>query len=129
MIKFLIYFKVAFNQYFLTSAGNQATSTKQLGSGIKYDNSKPDFPNKYNGLLNSFKTTLNNLCKPFLIFFDDISAPLHSLCAYRTQPGILNLAYLALISRCTLFTPQTPSISFVLIDMLSASLSIYDSSI
>ena len=40
----LIYVKVAFNQAFLTSAGNLATSAKLLDSGMKCDTSDPDYP-------------------------------------------------------------------------------------
>ena len=39
----LIYFKVAFNQVFLTSAGNLATSAKLLDSGMKCDTFEPDY--------------------------------------------------------------------------------------
>ena len=43
LAKFLITFKVAFYQVFLTSAGNPVTSAKLIGSVIKCDNSEPDY--------------------------------------------------------------------------------------
>ena len=41
LIKFLIYFKVDFNQAFLESAGNMVTSEKFLGYGMKCDTYEP----------------------------------------------------------------------------------------
>ena len=72
MIKILIYFKVAFNQEFLTSAGNLVTSTKLLGFGMKCDTSEPDFTKIGNVLFNSFTAVLKNLCKPFTVLFSDL---------------------------------------------------------
>ena len=40
-----IFFKVAFNQDFLISAGNMATSAKPLGSGMYCETSEPDLLN------------------------------------------------------------------------------------
>ena len=48
----MIYFEVSFNQAFLTSAGNMATSEKLFGSGMKCDTSEPDSPKVGNELFN-----------------------------------------------------------------------------
>ena len=44
LIKYLIYFKVYFNEDFLTSSGDLVTSTKIIGSGMTCDTSEPDSP-------------------------------------------------------------------------------------
>ena len=81
LIIFLIFFKVAFNQDFLTSAGNPLISAKLLSSILNCDTSESGYPNLGNELLfNSFTTALNNLCKHFPILFTEISAIFHSLC-------------------------------------------------
>ena len=82
LVKYLIYFKVAYNQDFLTSADNLATSAQLLSSGMKSDTSEPDSTKLVNGSFNSFKKSLNNLCKPSPILFVDRYAPFYSLCAY-----------------------------------------------
>ena len=45
------------------------TYEKFLGSVIKSDTSDPDYTNAGNELFNSFKTTLNTLCKTLLVLF------------------------------------------------------------
>ena len=78
MIKYLISLKAAFSQDLLISDGNITTSSKLLGSGIKWDASEPYSTKVGNEFFNSFTTALNNLCKPLTIFFDESSAPFHS---------------------------------------------------
>ena len=58
LIKFLISIKVAFNQAFLTSAGNMVTSKKFLGSGMKCDTYEPGYPKEGNEYFNSFTKDL-----------------------------------------------------------------------
>ena len=79
--RFLIFFKVAFSQYFFTPAGNMVTSAKLLGSGTKWDTYETDSPKLDNTLFGYFTTTLKTLCKPFPILFTGSYAPFHSLCA------------------------------------------------
>ena len=69
-----MYFKVSFNQAFLTSAGNLVTSAKFLVSGMKCDTSETDYPKSGNELFKSFTTDLNILCKHFTILFNESSA-------------------------------------------------------
>ena len=76
-IRFLIYFKVSFNQAFLTSVGNMVTSVKLLGYGMNWDTSETDSPKSGNEFLNSFTTTLNTLCRTLPILFVDNYAPFH----------------------------------------------------
>ena len=52
LIKFLDSFKVAFNQAFLTSAGNLVNSEKFLGSKMKCDTSEPEFTKLGNEFFN-----------------------------------------------------------------------------
>ena len=72
-----MYFKVAFNHAFLTSAGNLVTSAILPGSGIKCDASYPNSPKLSNALFSTFKTALKNLYKTFPILFSEIYAPFH----------------------------------------------------
>ena len=69
LIKYLIYFKVYFNEDFLTSSGDLVTSGKILDSGIKCGTSNPNDSKLSNELFNLFTTALNTLCKPLLILF------------------------------------------------------------
>ena len=48
LIKYLIYFRVGFNQDFLISVGNMVTSTEFIGSGIRFDTSEPNSPKEGN---------------------------------------------------------------------------------
>ena len=79
LVKFLISFKVYFNQAFLKYADNLVTSENFLGSGMKCDTSDPDSPKVGNSFFNSFTTPLNTLCKTFLILFAENYYPLHSI--------------------------------------------------
>ena len=76
----LIYFKVAFNQAFLKSAGNLVTSTKFLGFGMKCATYEPDSPKADNRLFNMLTTFLKTLCKTLPILFADSYSHFHSLC-------------------------------------------------
>ena len=98
LIIFLISFKVAFNQTFLTYTGNMVTSVKLLGSEMKCDTSDPDYPDLGNELFNSFITALNNLCRTFTILFDDSSNHFHSLLVFLIWSRIFNISPLALMS-------------------------------
>ena len=73
----LIYFKVAFNQSFLISAGNFVIYAKILGFGMKCDTSESDSTELGNEFFSSFTTDLTNLCKLFPILFDEGSTPFH----------------------------------------------------
>ena len=75
--KFLISFKVSFNQYILTSAVNLVTSAKSLGYGMKCDNSDPYFTKAGNELCNYFTTDLNTLCNTLTTLFAEISYTSH----------------------------------------------------
>ena len=85
LIKFSIYFKLAFSQAFLTSAGNIVIPTKVLGYGTKCDNSKPYYTKLGNASFISFTTNFETLCKPFPILFSESSYPFRSffICLIR----------------------------------------------
>ena len=100
LIQFLISFKVAFNQSFLTSAGNLVTSEKFLGSEMKCDTSENDYTKLSYALFSSFTTALETLCKPLNVLFADIYAHFHLFCVCIIQSRILNLSYLALMYVC-----------------------------
>ena len=123
-IKFVISFKVSFNQDFLTYAGNLVTSENFLGYGMKCDIYEPDSTKLGNALFNSFETALNILCKTFPILFSESYNPLHSLCACLVWSRIFSLVYLALTFGCTWFPSQMYSRAFLLIYPSSESLSI-----
>ena len=72
-----IYFKVAFNQDYLTYASNLVTSAKLLGSLMNCDPYHPDSTKVGNTFFSSFTTALNILCKNYPILFSGISAPFH----------------------------------------------------
>ena len=78
LINVLIFFRVDFNQAFLTSAGNIVSSEKFLGSGIKFDTFETDYTKVVNEIFISFTTDLKNLCKTLPILFADSSDTLHS---------------------------------------------------
>ena len=101
LIRFLISFKVASSQDFLTSAANLAYSEKFLDFDMKWDTSDTDSHKAVNELLNSLTTTLNNFCKPLPILFYDSYNTFHSLCVCLIRSRIFNLSYLVLIFRCT----------------------------
>ena len=91
LILFFISFKVAFNQYFLTYAGNLVTSKKIVGSGMKCDTSEPNYTKVGNTFLNSYTKSLNTFCKPLLILFAESSTPFRSLYVCLPRSRILNL--------------------------------------
>ena len=126
LIKFLISFKVDFNQAFFTSAGNLVTSEKFLGYGIKCDTSEPDSTKLYNAFFNSFTTALNNLCKPLLILFAESSDPFHSFCVCLIRSRILNLASHMLIYGCIWLLFWISLRAFVLIYPSLDSSSVYN---
>ena len=128
-IELLISFKVAFNQTFLTSAGNLVTSAKVLGSGMKCDTYEPDSSKVINDFFNSYTTALKNLCKYFTILFAESSDPFHSLCASSIHSHILNILSSVLISGCIWIPSRMSSRSFVLIDSSSESSFVDNSSI
>ena len=49
----------------MTYVGNQVTSVKFLGSGMKYDTSDPDYLKVGDALFNLFITALDNFLKLF----------------------------------------------------------------
>ena len=100
LIKFLIYFKLAFIQAFLASEVNLKTSTKFLGFGINWDTSEPDSPKLGNEFFNCFTTALNTFCKTLTISFSESSAPFHSFCYCLIWSNIFNITSLALIFGC-----------------------------
>ena len=59
----MIYFKVAFNKYFLESAGNLVTSEKLLGYGMKCDISETNSTKAVNKWFNWFTTDLKTYVK------------------------------------------------------------------
>ena len=122
LIKNLIYFKGAFNQAFLASAVNLASSAKFLGSGLKCDTYEPDSPKVGNELFNSFTAALKYLCKPLTILFAESFDTFHSPCVCQIRSRILNLASLVLMSGCKYFPSRMYSRAFVLIDPSSESL-------
>ena len=116
MINILISFKVSFNQSFLIYSGNLVASEKFLGSGMKCDTSKPNYPKVVNVFFTYFTTSLKTLCKPLPILFAESYSHFRSLCFCIIRSRIFNLAYPALMSGCTYFPSQISSRSFVLID-------------
>ena len=60
LIRFFIYFKVYFNQAFLTSTGNLMNNTKFLGYGMKCETSDPDYTKVVNAFFILFTTALKN---------------------------------------------------------------------
>ena len=100
MIKLLIYFKLAFNQDFLTSAGNLVTSAKKIGSAMKCDTSNPDSLKVGNVFFSYFTTSLNTLYKTFPTLFAESYIPFRSFFICKMWSHIFNLAPLLLISRC-----------------------------
>ena len=115
LIKYLIYFKVAFNQDSLTSSSNMVTSAKVLGSGMKCDTYGPASPKVSNILFDSFTTSLNTSCKPFPVLFDESYFPFHSLFVCLIWSRILNIAYITLMSGCIWLPSQMSLRAFVLI--------------
>ena len=100
MTKFVISLNFSFNLAFLTSDGNLVTSEKFLGSGVKCDTSKPDFPKVENQFFNLFITSLKTLCKPLSILFAESYAPIHSLFICLIRSHIFILASLVIMSGC-----------------------------
>ena len=113
----------------MNSTGNLVTPEKFLGSGIKCDTSDPDSPKAGNELFNYFTMTLNTLCKHLLILISDSSSFFNSLYAFLIWSRILNMVFCVLMSRCMQCPSPMSSISFVLIDLSSESLSVDDLSI
>ena len=104
LINFLMYFKVAFNQDFLTSAGNLVIFVQLLGSGMKCDTSDPNYIKVGNEIFDSFKTSLKTLYKHFPIILTEISVPFRPLCVFLIRSRIFNLVSLALMSGYTCLT-------------------------
>ena len=74
LITCFISYKIAFNQSFLTYAGNLVTSAKFMSSGMKCNISDPDYPKVGNAFFISFKTSLKALSKPLTALFAESSA-------------------------------------------------------
>ena len=116
LIRFLIFFKVAFSQDFLTSSGNLVTSEKLLGYDMKWETSEINYYKDGNELFISFTTFLKTLCEPLPILFSGISSPFYSLCAFLIWSHILNIGSVTLIFGCTCFPYWMSYILFELID-------------
>ena len=68
---------------------NFVTSEKFLGSGMKWETSKPDSTEGVNYCEISFKTVLNTLCKPFTTLHVAFNDPFHSNCICLIQSHII----------------------------------------
>ena len=98
-IKFLISFWVAFSQVFFILSDIFFTLAKFLGSGMKWETSKPDSPKSGKSYEIFFTTVLNTLYKPVPTFLVDINNPFQSDCICIMRSRILWRASLWWLSR------------------------------
>ena len=71
------------------SSDNFVTSTKFLGSEMKWEISKPDSPKYGNSYKTFFTTVLDTLCKSLTMFRVALNAPFYSEYFYLIRSRIL----------------------------------------